>query len=137
MPLSTKQTVIFFLFQQRDCMFGSSLRTFVQQGVHVLSMLIVFIYEWWCPTRFPYQIMFLSFSSNTTNVTSGTGTANPSGAQEFTLVLVVFLLLCVVFFRIIVCTFPFVNDIVDLSFDLRLRIAILVSSNLSFKLCHR
>ena len=46
-------------------------------------MLFVFIDVYWCPTRFPYQIMFVSFNSNTTGVTSGAGTANPSGAPEF------------------------------------------------------
>jgi hypothetical protein len=34
-------------------------------------------------TRFPYQMMLVSFTSNTVGVTCGAGTANPSGAQEF------------------------------------------------------
>ena len=32
----------------------------------------------------PYQMMFVSFNNNTTVVTSGAETANPSGAPEFT-----------------------------------------------------
>jgi hypothetical protein len=32
------------------------------------------------------QMMFVSFNSNTTGITSGAGTANPSGAQEFFIV---------------------------------------------------
>jgi len=29
-------------------------------------MLFVFIYTYWCPTRLQYQMMFVSFNSNTT-----------------------------------------------------------------------
>jgi len=47
-------------------------------------MLFVFIYVYWWPTRFPYQIVFLSFNSNTTRVTSGVRTTFPSGTHEFT-----------------------------------------------------
>jgi len=53
-------------------------------GIHVLLMLFVFINIYWCPTRFPCQMMFMSFNSNMTGVTYGAGTANPSGAPEFT-----------------------------------------------------
>jgi hypothetical protein len=54
-------------------------------GVHVLFMFFVCIYVYWCPTQFPCQMMFVLFNSNTTGVTSGAGTAIPSGAPEFTL----------------------------------------------------
>jgi hypothetical protein len=47
-------------------------------------MLIVFIYAYWCPIQFPYQIMFVSFNNTTTDVTCEAGTANPSGAHECT-----------------------------------------------------
>jgi len=47
-------------------------------------MLFVFIFIYWCPTRSPYQMMLVSFNSNTTGVTCGAGTAHPSGAPEFT-----------------------------------------------------
>jgi hypothetical protein len=53
-------------------------------GVHVLIMSIVFIYVCWCPTRFPYHILFVSFNSNTTGATCGTGTVNPCEEHEFT-----------------------------------------------------
>jgi hypothetical protein len=38
----------------------------------------------WCPTWFPYQMMFVSLNSNTTGVKCGVGTANSSGAPEQT-----------------------------------------------------
>jgi len=47
---------------------------------------IVFIYGHWSPTLFTFQSMFVSFNSNATDVTSGTGTAYPSGAPNITLV---------------------------------------------------
>jgi len=48
-------------------------------------MIFVFIYIYWCPTRFPCQMMLVSFNSNTTGVTNGAGTANPTGAPDFVL----------------------------------------------------
>ena len=45
-----------------------------------------FIHVYWCPPRFPYQMMFVSFNSNTTDVISGAGIANYSGAPEFLVV---------------------------------------------------
>jgi hypothetical protein len=33
---------------------------------------------YWCQTQFPYHVMFVSFDSNMTGVTSEAGTANPS-----------------------------------------------------------
>jgi len=56
-------------------------------------MLFVFINVYWCPTRFPYQMMFVSFNYNTTGISCGAGTANPSGAPEIIQVLVGFVLL--------------------------------------------
>jgi len=47
--------------------------------------LYLFTYVYWCPTQYPYQVMFMSFISYTEGVTSGAGTSNPSGAPEFTL----------------------------------------------------
>jgi hypothetical protein len=52
--------------------------------VVALSILCVFIYTYWCPTPFPYQIMFVLFNSNTGCTTSGTGSTDPSGTSEFT-----------------------------------------------------
>ena len=34
-----------------------------------IFMLFVFMFENWCPTGFPYQMMSVSFNSNTTGVT--------------------------------------------------------------------
>jgi hypothetical protein len=53
--------------------------------VHVLFMLFVSIYVYLFPNLFLYQMMFVSFISNTTGVTSGTETAYPSGAPLPTL----------------------------------------------------
>ena len=64
-------------------MFGSSLHRFVLLEVHILLMLFVFIYVYWCSTRFPCQMMFVSINNNMTVVTSGAGTNNTSGALDF------------------------------------------------------
>ena len=60
----------------RETMFGWSVLPFVQQGVHGLFMLFVFIYVhvYWCPTRFPYQMIHVFVSFNT---------ADSHGEQEF------------------------------------------------------
>ena len=49
--------------------------TFVLKAVCALFMKFIFIYVYRYPTWFPYQIMFVSISSNTMGVTSGAGTA--------------------------------------------------------------
>jgi hypothetical protein len=36
-----------------------------------IFMLFVFVYVYWCPTRFPYNMMFLTVNFNTTGVTCG------------------------------------------------------------------
>ena len=77
-------------------------------------MLVLLIYIYWCPTRFPCKMMFVCFNSNTKGVTSGTGTANSSGAHEFTL-----------------CFLSFTRQ----SFDLLLLNTSFSFSNLTF-LCH-
>jgi hypothetical protein len=46
---------------------------FFCMGIHVLFMSFVVINANWCPTRFPYQIMFVSFNSNNMGVTCGAG----------------------------------------------------------------
>ena len=46
--------------------------------------MFVFIYAYLCPTRLPYQMMFVSFNSNTTGVNGVTGTAYPSRLHELT-----------------------------------------------------
>ena len=59
-------------------------------------MLFVFIYVYWCPTRFSSQMMFLSFISNTTGVTSGAGTGTPGFSEVRVAHCLVF---CVLFYR--------------------------------------
>jgi len=51
-------------------------------GGSCLCMLFVFINVYWCPTRFKYQMMFVSFNSSTTGITRS-GTANLSGAPNW------------------------------------------------------
>ena len=55
---------------------------FYKRG-HDLFMLFAFIYVYWCPTRFTFHIMFVSFSSNMTGTTSGSGTSYLSRETEF------------------------------------------------------
>ena len=58
---------------------------------HVITFRYVMNDPSWCTwfileinIRISYQMMFLSFNSNTTGVTCGAGTASPSEATEFT-----------------------------------------------------
>ena len=45
-----------------DSMSDSSLLLFVLYRVHVLLMLAVFIYAYWCAARFPYQLYRLTIT---------------------------------------------------------------------------
>jgi len=38
-------------------------------------MYMLFVCIYWCPTRFPYHMMFVMFNGTTTGVTSGAVTA--------------------------------------------------------------
>ena len=49
--------------------FGSYLLPFVLQIVYVIFILIVFIFANSCLTRYSYQMMLMSFNSNTTSTT--------------------------------------------------------------------
>ena len=55
-------------------------------GVHGLFMLVFFIfsYVYWCPSRCPCQMMFVSCNSNMTGAISGAGNVYTFGAPEFT-----------------------------------------------------
>lgn len=46
-------------------------------------MVIIFINVYWCPSRFPYQMILVSSNSNTMGVTIIAGTVCPSRAPEF------------------------------------------------------
>ena len=52
--------------------------------VHVSDHDFVLIYIYWCLTRYPYQVIIASVNRNTTGVTSGGKSANPSGAPDST-----------------------------------------------------
>ena len=81
---------------QNDVLFVSTLICF--ERVHVLFMLFVFINVYWCPTRFSYQMMSLSFTNSTTDLTCGAGTANPSKSNSRVRVARI-LVFCVMFCR--------------------------------------
>jgi hypothetical protein len=49
-------------------------------------LLSVFIYVYWCQTPFLYQIICMSFNSNTTGVTNRTGIVYSYKTTEFTMV---------------------------------------------------
>jgi hypothetical protein len=53
-------------------------------SIIVIFMHFVFIYVSWCQTRFPYNTMFVSYNSNMTGVTCGTGTAYRSETLQCT-----------------------------------------------------
>jgi hypothetical protein len=55
------------------------------KGVHVLFMLLVIIYRYWCLTRFKYLMMFVSCNSNATCASHGGGTAYYFGTLSSTL----------------------------------------------------
>ena len=106
--------------------------------VCLIFMLCVFIYVYWCSTRFPYQMMFVSFNSNTPGATSGTGTTYPSGAPELTpgfiwgVCVAQSVVFCVVlFFRSLLSFCPFYFGHCLLFIDLRLLVTPLVPSNFS------
>jgi hypothetical protein len=61
--------------------FGSYLLPFVLQIVHVIFMLIVFIFANSCLTRYPFQMKLMSFNSNTTSTTGRARNNNPSRAH--------------------------------------------------------
>jgi hypothetical protein len=80
-PLAKAVNMYDFNYSRLTTMCGSQ---FVLSGFTILFMLFVFIYAYWCSTRFPYQMMLVSFNINMMVVTYGAGTAGPSGAPAFT-----------------------------------------------------
>ena len=109
-------------------MFSSSQLPFVILGIYVLITFFVFIYLYWCLTRCSCQMMFVSFNSNTTGVTSGTGTTYLSGAPPVLVGFVLFDLQyfvdrCLSFFCLPLCCLSL--------FDFRILITLMVSLNLS------
>ena len=91
----------------------------------------------WCPIRFPWNTMFVSFNSNTTGITSGVASAHsPSGVLEFIprvfsgccsipsfLCSDLWITLC------LLVLFLFTIGFDCLSFELRILITSLISSN--------
>jgi hypothetical protein len=108
------------------------------QGVMFYFFIFFYLFrDFWCPTRFPYRMMFVSFNSNTTGTTSGqellTLPEHLSSPPVLSRVLVAqSLVFCVVF-----CVKSFVSlscfwSLCCLSFShLRILITLLVSSNFS------
>ena len=66
----------------RKTMFDFFWLPFVFVRGSYISILFVFIYAYWCATRFPFQMVFVSLSNIMKGFTYGAGTANPSGALE-------------------------------------------------------
>jgi hypothetical protein len=109
-------------------------------------MLFVFNEVYWCPIRFQYPMVFVSFNSNTAGVTCGTGSANPPKLPSLHSVfsgvrVALSLVFCVVFCRslFVLLSFFFWPLYCLFVFDLRTLITPLVSSNSSctsfFVLC--
>jgi hypothetical protein len=93
---------------------------FLCRGLYFIYVVCIY-YAYWCPMRFIYHTMFVSFNSNTTGAKSRTGTANPSVVRDahssnF----------CIVICRSL--SF-FCRPLQCLSCDLRLLITSLISSN--------
>ena len=91
------------------------LRPFDVWGVHVLLLLFVLICAYWRPTRFRYQVMFSTFTSNMTGVTSVARTVNRSEEGEFTpcfsgIRVTRSLVFCVVFCRLLFVMLSFSFD---------------------------
>jgi hypothetical protein len=91
------------------------LRPFVVWGVHVLLMLFVLICAYWRPTRFRYHVMFSTFTSNMTGVTSVARTVSRSEEGEFTpcfsgVRVTRSLVFCVVFCRLLFVILSFSFD---------------------------
>ena len=69
-------------FRVIKCVFHLYRHLFCQD--HILYILYVFIYVYWCPILFLCQKIFVSFSSSTMGVANGAGTKIPSEAHAFT-----------------------------------------------------
>ena len=70
--------------------------------------LFIFIYAYTgCPLRFPYQMMFVLFNSNTMGVISGAGTTYPSGSSVITFCFSEGSRCSIVRFRIVVSDYTF------------------------------
>ena len=85
------------------CEKRSSIRLYshlFRRGSNFIEILFVFIYVYFCQTRFLCHMMFVAFNSNTTGVVGRAGTAYRyhSGAPEFTTVFSGFVLLILYFF---------------------------------------
>jgi hypothetical protein len=53
------------------------------RGLCFIYVICIYLYIYWCLTRFPYQMMFESFNNNTMGFTSGAEIAYTSGARKF------------------------------------------------------
>ena len=133
MPFIYRLLLYLFLSLTTACVisfFNHDSRFFCKGFILHLYFLYLF-YAYWCLTRFPYQMIFVSLNSNTTGVTSGAGITNPSGAPQFCVefVLLDFCFLCSV--CVLLFVFFFFWSLYCLSFNLRLLISPLVSASFS------
>ena len=65
-------------------------------------------YVYWCVTRFPYRVMFMSLNRDTTGATSGAGIVYPIGAPELTKMFLRFVLINLWFLLFILSILLFV-----------------------------
>jgi hypothetical protein len=56
-------------FRVKRCLICLNSHLSCRDSCFIYAICIFYVY--WCPTRFPYQIMFASLNSNTTDVTCG------------------------------------------------------------------
>jgi hypothetical protein len=83
------------------------------KGFTLYLYFLYLFYAYWCPTRFPYQMVFVSLSSNTTGVTSEAGTTNTAGASQFFVEFIFSIFaFCVVFLYYCLSFFSFSHYIV-------------------------
>ena len=65
-------------------MSGPSLLPIVLKEAGVCFFYVICHHAYWCPTRFPHHMLFVSHNSTMTGTTSGEGTVHPSGEPDFT-----------------------------------------------------
>ena len=114
-------------------------KTIISLDFHVLFMLLVFIYVYWYPTWFLYQIMFVQYDGSH----MWSRNCYPFTAPEFTpgfsaIRVARSLVFCVMFCRLLfLFLFFFFSSLYCLSFfDLQLLITPLILSNFSYAIVH-
>jgi hypothetical protein len=109
-------------FRVKRCLICLNSHLSCRDSCFIYAICIFYVY--WCPTRFPYQIMFVSLNSNTTDVTYGaellTLLEHLSSSPVFGPVHVArSLVFCVVFCRYLqILIIPLVSQTLDLLYNM-------------------